>query len=284
MPEFPEVTVVRKSLQNLIENKKIIKVEVVKDKFIKNATEEEFKKFLTGKKIINIDNIGKFIVFSFDDNSRMISHLRMEGKYYIRDLKVVENRYYKHDYIYFFLDDNSVLAYNDTRMFGSFEIIPKEDQRPLEEIKNLAKLPREVDVEELHKKLQKRNKSIKSILLDQSLVLGIGNIYADEALFASKIYPMQKCNTISLEKLKELLTNAHEIMDTSLKLGGSSVRTYASVNGTSGSYQDLLKVYGKADQICSRCKKAAIVKVKLDFKPNGRGTSYCPNCQKEQND
>ncbi|WP_246051806.1 hypothetical protein [Mycoplasma nasistruthionis] len=174
--------------------------------------------------------------------------------------------------------------YNDSRLFGSFEIVQNNDQRTLYEIKNLGQLPLDVDVQALHSRLKRKNISIKSILLDQSLILGIGNIYADEALHQAKIYPMTKCNQISLTKLKELLQAAGNIMNDSIALGGSSVHTYQSVNSASGSYQHKLKVYGRGKKVCLSCNRAEIKKVKLDFKQNGRGTSYCPKCQKETNE
>ncbi|AWX69781.1 bifunctional DNA-formamidopyrimidine glycosylase/DNA-(apurinic or apyrimidinic site) lyase [Mycoplasmopsis anatis] len=284
MPEYPEVTIVRKGLETIVNNRKITKVIVISSKFIKNTTEKEFINFLVNKTITKVNNIGKFIEFIFDDNSRMISHLRMEGKYYTRDIKLIkEGIREKHDYIIFILDKNIALAYNDTRMFGSFEIIDKEDKRSLYEIKNLAQLPGDVNVDELYKKLQKRTKSIKSILLDQSLVLGIGNIYADETLHKEKVYPMTKCNLISKNKLQKILKSAQEIMDQSINAGGSSVNSYKGVNGKIGTFQNKLFVYGRFNLTCLQCNKEKLIKVKLDFKDNGRGTTYCPRCQKEGN-
>ncbi|MHA3825874.1 bifunctional DNA-formamidopyrimidine glycosylase/DNA-(apurinic or apyrimidinic site) lyase [Mycoplasma sp. BRA285] len=284
MPEYPEVTVVTNTLNSLTQGHKIISVTVLKDKLIKNATKEEFSSFLVNKTIKSVDNYGKFIVFTFDDGSRLISHLRMSGKYFV--LGVDEQNAMMqdaHNYIYFYLENNKVMIYNDYRMFGSFEIIPINDTRSIYEIKNLAQLPQDVDVDSLWNKLQKKNISIKSVLLDQSLVLGVGNIYADEALHRVKMYPMLKCNKVSKERLKQLLLAAGEIMQDSIASGGSSVHTYVSVNSKKGTYQNKLQVYGKENQFCSTCKEFKIKKVKLDYKQNGRGTSFCPNCQKESN-
>lgn len=284
MPEYPEVTIVRKGLESIVNNKTITDVIVISNKFIKNTTEENFINFLVHKTIAKVNNIGKFIEFVFHDNSRMISHLRMEGKYYTRDINLIKDGIReKHDYIIFILDKNVALAYNDTRMFGSFEIVEKNDQRSLYEIKNLAQLPGDVNVDELFNKLQKRTKSIKSILLDQSLVLGIGNIYADETLHREKVFPMTKCNLISKNKLQKILNTAQEIMDQSIRAGGSSVNTYKGVNGKIGTFQNKLFVYGRANSVCLQCNKENLIKVKLDFKDNGRGTTYCPRCQKEEN-
>lgn len=282
MPEYPEVTVVRKTLQTEVKGKKILDLKIWDPKFIKNASLDEFISFLKGETIEDISNTGKFLVFNLSNNKRMLSHLRMEGKYYLRDPKVLENYHYKHDYLYFYLSDNIVLAYNDTRKFGSFEIIDASlKDKSVHELKNLAQLPAFVNVDELYAKLQKSNKSIKTILLDQSLILGIGNIYADESLYHCNVFPMTKAKDISKNKLKEILQAAQEIMDASIVRGGSSVHSYKAVNGVVGTFQNELKVYGQAKKVCLKCKKSEIKKVKLDFKPNGRGTSYCPVCQKD---
>ncbi|MFV8418677.1 bifunctional DNA-formamidopyrimidine glycosylase/DNA-(apurinic or apyrimidinic site) lyase [Mycoplasma sp. 005V] len=284
MPEYPEVTVVTNTLNSLTSGHKIIAVKVLKDKLIKNATEEEFSNFLINKTIKEVCNYGKFILFTFEDNSRMISHLRMSGKYFVLDVNSLNPMAQEiHNYIYFYLENHTVMIYNDARMFGSFEIIPASDTRSIYEIKNLAQLPHQVNVDELWNKLQRKNISIKAILLDQSLVLGVGNIYADEALHRVKMYPMLKCNKVSKARLAELLQAAGDIMNDSVAHGGSSVHTYVSVNSKRGTYQNKLEVYGKDGKLCSTCKLSLIKKVKLDYKQNGRGTSFCPNCQKEVN-
>ncbi|MBN4084257.1 bifunctional DNA-formamidopyrimidine glycosylase/DNA-(apurinic or apyrimidinic site) lyase [Mycoplasma sp. CSL10166] len=282
MPEYPEVTVVQRALNKHVQDKKILKVEVKISKLIKNTDEKNFISFLKNKIISNIENIGKFLIFNFNDKSRLISHLRMTGKYFVRDINDPALYAYRGDCIYFTLDNQKVLVYNDSRMFGSFEILPSEDQRSIYEIKNLAFLPESVDVDALFNKLKRKTISIKKVLLDQSLVLGIGNIYADESLHMTKIYPMTPANKITKNELKQLLINAQKIMDQSIIHNGSTVNSYASVNGVSGEFQNFLKVYGRENQICSTCQSDKIVKVKLDFKPNGRGTSYCPTCQKER--
>ncbi|WAM08307.1 bifunctional DNA-formamidopyrimidine glycosylase/DNA-(apurinic or apyrimidinic site) lyase [Mycoplasmopsis cynos] len=279
--EYPEVTVVQKALNTFVKNRTITQVEVKINKLIKNASEIEFKKFLINKKISYIENISKFLVFNFTDSSRLLSHLRMTGKYFIRNINDKNLYAYKHDYIYFYFDNQEVLVYNDQRIFGSFEIINSNDNRTIFEIKNLAKLPGFIDKKILYQRIHKKNISIKKILLDQSLILGIGNIYADESLFACKINPMKKAKDITYEEFSQLLDQAQKIMDHSIKLGGSTVQNYSSVNGISGKFQNNLMVYGRENQICKVCKIGKIKKVKLDYTSNGRGTTFCENCQKE---
>ncbi|QGZ97288.1 DNA-formamidopyrimidine glycosylase [Mycoplasma sp. NEAQ87857] len=284
MPEYPEVTVVTNALNKLVATKKIIKVNVKDSKFLHNCSLEEFENFLINKTITSVKNIGKFIIFNFDDNSRMFSHLRMAGKYYFCHKKQLPEYDFPHNYLYFYFQDDTVLIYNDSRTFGSFEIYNANDTRTIYQIKNIALLPKDVDVDQLYDRLQRKNISIKAALLDQSLVLGIGNIYVDETLHFEKVYPMTKCNKISKEKLAQILQTAQRIMDESIKLGGSTVNSYKSVNGIDGKYQLKLKAYGRAGLKCLSCHRYNIIKVKLDFKSNGRGTSYCPNCQKEEDE
>ncbi|MEA4134200.1 bifunctional DNA-formamidopyrimidine glycosylase/DNA-(apurinic or apyrimidinic site) lyase [Mycoplasma sp. 2704] len=284
MPEYPEVTIITEQLNKKILNKTIENVQINVSKIIKNVPLDEFVKSVTDKKIIQIQNYGKFITIYLDDNSKMVIHLRMSGMFYVveqqhlADLKKMVN----HIIVEFYLSDNLCFVFVDPRMFGSIEYFANTDKRSVYEIKKLAKLPKDVDVDALYEKLQRKNISIKAALLDQQLVLGIGNIYADESLFASKIYPMTKCNKLTKEQLKELLKNVQIIMDDSIKAGGSTVHTYASVNGVVGHYQNYLRVYSRANKRCLVCKEGIVQKVKLDFKPNGRGTSFCPVCQKEQ--
>ncbi|VEU70814.1 bifunctional DNA-formamidopyrimidine glycosylase/DNA-(apurinic or apyrimidinic site) lyase [Mycoplasmopsis glycophila] len=281
MPEYPEVTVVTNSLRKLVKNEKILKVEVLNPKFIHNTTVDDFVFSVTNKTILNVQNYGKFIEFDLSDKFRIFSHLRMAGKFYVYDYNQANlDKNNKHNYVYFYLSNNKVMIYNDARQFGGFELIKNDNTKTLVEIKKLAELPGKIDVDELYQKLQKKRISIKSVLLDQNLILGIGNIYADEALFAANVYPMRKCNEVTKDELKTILENAQKIMDESIKHGGSSVHTYQSVNSKQGTYQDKLKVYGKGEKKCPKCKDGFFKKVKLDFKENGRGTTFCPICQK----
>ncbi|WP_426461497.1 bifunctional DNA-formamidopyrimidine glycosylase/DNA-(apurinic or apyrimidinic site) lyase [Mycoplasma hafezii] len=283
MPEYPEVTVVTNSLRESLINQKIIKVKISLAKLIKNIDTKEFERNIINKQIIKVENIGKFIQITLEDETRIISHLRMSGKFYVGSLSDETHLLHqKHNYVFFYLDNQKIVAYNDARQFGGFELVLNNDKRSLYEIKKLAKLPKDVDTLKLHQKLLKKNISIKSVLLDQSLVLGIGNIYADEALYQAKVHPMTKCNLVTISELNKILNAAQEIMDASILAGGSSVHTYQSVNDAKGTFQEQLKVYGKANTLCQRCKNTKLIKVRLDYKPNGRGTTFCPQCQIEK--
>ncbi|WLP85188.1 bifunctional DNA-formamidopyrimidine glycosylase/DNA-(apurinic or apyrimidinic site) lyase [Mycoplasma seminis] len=274
MPEYPEVTVVTNSLNYYSQGKTIVDVKVIKEKLIKNVSVNDFINQLKGRKILSVKNYGKFIVFEFDNKLRMISHLRMSGRYYFTSwFNYISEPIWRYNNCVEFIVDTDkkefvsstadILIYRDPRMFGSFELISPQDDRSIYQIKNLGQLPLDTNVDELYEKLQRKNISIKSVLLDQSLVLGIGNIYADEALHKVKMYPMLKCNKVSKDRLKQLLIAAGEIMEDSIKHGGSSVHTYVSVNSKYGTFQEKLKIYGKEGKICSLCNITPIKKSKI---------------------
>ncbi|MDJ1647040.1 DNA-formamidopyrimidine glycosylase [Mycoplasma phocimorsus] len=271
MPELPEVRVVAKSLKNAILNKTIIDIDIINTKFIKEIDSFTFKKAIINQKIIDITNRGKFLLFFLSNNNIILSHLRMEGKY----ATIKKGNFPKHTYLVFKLDNDESLCYSDSRMFGTFHLRNIDNYNKILPLSKLAKIPAETNLNELHFKLLKKNIAIKTALLDQSLVVGLGNIYVNEALWASKINPNRKAKNISKEELKNILDNSTRIMDESTILGGSTISSYQSLNFQEGSYQNFLKVHNKEGEKCLRCDNL-IIKIKV----NGRGTYYCSYCQK----
>ncbi|WP_027120471.1 bifunctional DNA-formamidopyrimidine glycosylase/DNA-(apurinic or apyrimidinic site) lyase [Mycoplasmopsis lipofaciens] len=272
MPEMPEVITVVKDLKPKVINKKIKKIIIIKPKLIKETTEKEFNNFLIDETIKNIFNLGKHIIFQLSNDKYLLSHLRMTGKYFT-------HKYLRkptmHDCLVFEFEDNTALYYNDSRQFGTFYIKNKQDLYTTKPLDKLGKIPGEIDIDEFYKKIKNRRIVIKTLLLDQSLVLGIGNIYANEALFAAKIHPNTPTNQLSKEEISLALKHAQSIMDHSTKLGGSSIDSYTSVDGVKGGFQKLLKVHLRNNKPCLVCS-TPINKIWI----NGRGTYYCPNCQK----
>ncbi|VEU75277.1 DNA-formamidopyrimidine glycosylase [Mycoplasmopsis maculosa] len=277
MPELPEVRTVVKDLRPKLIGFKFVDVIVLKEKMLSNSSLEEFKLFLNNEKILNIKNIGKHIIFELSSDKFLISHLRMTGKYF----SSTNSRNTAHDYLIFKLknDDNKLieLFYNDYRQFGTFHIKTKMNLFTTKPLLNLGKEPDEINIEELYKKIRKKSIPIKTFLLDQSYILGIGNIYANEVLFDVMIDPETKTNLIPFDKFKEIILSAKNIMDLSTKLGGSTINDYSSLDGTKGNYQTLLKVHLRKNKECFRCKN--IIESKF---VNQRMTYYCSNCQKEK--
>ncbi|WP_027123572.1 DNA-formamidopyrimidine glycosylase [Mesomycoplasma molare] len=273
MPELPEVRVVRQQLNKYVKNKKIKEIHVFRDSFIKEISVEEFKKELKNEIILEVSNEGKFLVFHLTNEKIIISHLRMEGKY--NYFSPAKNRL-NHDYVLFEFDDNSNLHYNDTRTFGTFHLRNKDNYLTTKPLNKLAKIPEYTNIDDFFNKLQKKKTSIKTTLLDQTIIVGLGNIYVDEVLFATKISPLTQANKITKEKAQEILEKATEILDKSTALGGSSINSYTSLNKKKGSFQNFLQVHTKKGKPCTICKNE-IVKIKV----NGRGTYYCKTCQHE---
>ena len=272
MPELPEVRVSSNSINKQVQNKKIIEIIVHKEKLIKEIDVEEFKDTLVNKKILKVDNYGKFIVFHLSDNIIMLSHLRMEGSYHSTNKN---DELLKHDHIIFKLDDGTSLVYNDSRMFGTFHLRTEENYLDILPLSKMANEPQDTDPAKLKELLSKKSIAIKSTLLDQTILVGLGNIYVNEVLFKCNISPTRKSKDVTLKEIKLLLNTSKEVMDKSTSIGGTTIKSYVSFNDTEGGYQDLLLIHGKTNEPCPSCT-TKIIKTKV----NGRGTYSCPNCQK----
>ena len=271
MPELPEVETVKNGLIEKIRGKKIIKCRILWDGIIAYPSAKEFIKEIANQKINDITRRGKFLVFTLDDYY-LTSHLRMEGKYFIKEQTEPLS---KHDHVIFTLDDNKELRYNDTRKFGKMHLV-KKDELSKTPLANLGKEPwdKDLTIDYLKDKLN-RKLAIKTLLLDQSIITGIGNIYADEILFASKINPKTPGYILTNKNLQDIIDNTRTILSKAIELGGTTIHTYTALNGITGRFQQELLVHGKKDMPCPECK-TKIEKIVV----NTRGTYYCPKCQK----
>lgn len=271
LPELPEVETVRRGLNRLVKGKVISKVEVTYAPMIKTGV-DAFCQDLIGQEILDVDRRGKYLLIYLTDHV-LISHLRMEGKYNFFADQVPAN---KHFHAFFTFIDGSTLVYQDVRKFGTMELLGKADVDAYFISRKIGPEPTEedFDLEEFAKKLAKSKKPIKSHLLDQSLVAGLGNIYVDEVLFKAKVHPAQTSNQLSTDQVADLRQATIEVLQLGIEKGGSTIRTYKNALGMDGTMQDYLQVYGKTGQACPRCQ-TEIVKIQL----GGRGTHFCPKCQ-----
>lgn len=270
MPELPEVETVKETLKKHLLGNKIIDVNVNYDKIIEYPTSEEFKKYIIGETINDIKRRGKWLMFDLD-HYYLLSHLRMEGKYFI---KRKSEEHSKHEHIIFGLDDNRELRYLDTRKFGKMHLIKKEevlDRKPLNE---LGKEPWDetLTISYLKEKYKNKKLPIKTVILDQSIIVGIGNIYADEILFLSKINPLKKASNLSDNDLMNIIKYTKETLEEAIKNGGTTIRSYESSEGVHGRFQQNLLVHNR--DICPCCR-SKISKIRV----GGRGTYYCEKCQ-----
>ncbi len=275
MPELPEVETVKEALKTKVLNKKIIGVNIYYPNIIEYPTVDEFKLKIINQTINNIKRRGKWLMFELDDYY-LLSHLRMEGKYNIVNANEVVN---KHEHVAFLLNNKKELRYQDTRKFGKMHLIEKNQilsRKPLNEL-GLEPWDENLTIKYLKDKYQNKKLPIKTVILDQSIIVGIGNIYADEILFLSKINPLKEAKKLTNKELQRIIDNTKIVLDKAIKSGGTTIRTYSSVGGIHGRFQQELLVHNQEGNTCKECNNE-IIKIKV----NGRGTYYCPNCQKNR--
>ncbi|QHF54342.1 MULTISPECIES: DNA-formamidopyrimidine glycosylase [Streptococcus] len=271
MPELPEVETVRRGLNRLVKGKTIQKVEVIYAPMVKTGV-DRFCQDLVGQVIMDVQRRGKYLLIYLTDFV-LISHLRMEGKYNFFQKQVPTN---KHFHAFFTFTDDSTLVYQDVRKFGTMELLQEKNLSAYFASRKIGPEPTEEDfhLAEFTAKLARSKKPIKSHLLDQSLVAGLGNIYADEVLFRAQVHPAQVSHSLSANQITALRQATIEVLQLGIEKGGSTIRTYKNALGMDGSMQDYLQVYGKTGQACPCCQEK-IVKIQL----GGRGTHFCPRCQ-----
>lgn len=268
MPELPEVRTVAKVLRKLI-GKQVTDIQVIYPKIINDNSLDI--NLLLNKTLKDITTNGKYLLFDYDQYI-LTSHLRMEGKYFIKDIK---DKIEKHEHIIINFNNEISLRYDDTRKFGRMQLIKKEDIDKTPSIIKLAKEPFEIDRKELYDKIIKKRLPIKSILLDQTIINGLGNIYVNEVLFDSKICPTKPGNKITQEETNQIVDSSVKILNNAIKEGGTTIRSYTSSLGITGNYQNHLKVHLKEKEPCTICNKP-IEKITV----NGRSTYFCSFCQK----
>lgn len=273
MPEKPEVITVAKKLETKLIGKTITNVEVYHDNMIDYPTVKDFKKNIVNQKIYEITTRGKWIVMTLDDYY-LLFHLRMEGKFFFRTKKDEKN---KHEHVIFDLDDNTQLRFADVRKFGKVMLIEKDkiySMKPYTEL-GLEPWDKNLTSDYLKDKYSKKTLPIKSVLLDQSIITGIGNIYADEILFLSRINPLTKAKDLTDKNRKDIIKNTISVLDKAIEEGGTTIRSYTSEEGVTGMFQNNLFVHQREKEHCRVCD-SIIIKIKV----GGRGTYYCPKCQK----
>ena len=268
MPELAEVETTRRDLSKIIEGKVINKVSVYLNKIVYDK-KESFINTIEGQTIKSVKRRGKWLLFELDKNY-VIIHFRMEGRFYYLPLEEPRD---KHDYVIFYFDDFS-LHYNDPRLFGKMMVINKEDVDSFFTEKNLGLeyTDKNLTSKYLKEKFKSHHTDIKKMLLDQSFITGIGNIYADEILFASKINPKSYADKLSKPMLEKIIYNTKMVFEESLKYKG----TYPNIDGKRGTFEEHLMVHKREGKECYVCK-SQIVQEKV----GGRGTYYCPKCQKK---
>lgn len=287
MPELPEVETIRRDLVKKILCQKIIAVEVRLPRLVRGGV-KEFKQVLINNTFTDINRIGKLMVFSLKQgNKQILLHLKMTGQLiYCQDRKVIAGGHSlpklqgglpsKHSRIIFTFSDGSQLFFNDMRTFGYTELADKERVENIRKKYGQEPLSRNFTEKVLHGIIRGRKVRVKAILLDQALIAGIGNIYADEILFAAKVRPDRRANTLKKAEIARIYKAIKVILRKAIKCRGTTFNDYVDASGNQGNFIKLLKVYGREKKKCLECRTGVIKKIKLA----GRGTRYCPQCQR----
>ena len=272
MPELPEVETVRRGLDRLVVGKTIEQVQVRYAKMIGTGV-DSFVHDLPGQTIEKIGRRGKYLLF-YLTGGVLVSHLRMEGKYLFYPDAVPER---KHAHVFFQMTDGGTLVYEDVRKFGTMELLRKDQLEAYFAARKLGPEPTDLEflLAPFAAALSRSKKPIKPYLLEQTLVVGLGNIYVDEALWRARIHPARPADSLKPAEVKRLREQIIEVLQLGIEKRGSTIRTYRNALGEDGTMQDFLQVYGKTGQPCARCG-SPIEKIKL----GGRGTHLCPHCQK----
>ena len=286
MPELPEIEIVKRSLFKMINKAKIIDIKI-NNKNLRYKIPNTFSKNLIGEKILRISRRSKYLIFHFEKKLLLV-HLGMSGKLLLMrsdDNTIFKTSFYydlntlqNHNHIYFNLNNGLVLIYNDVRRFGFFKLYHTKQLNKIIFLKKLGLEPlnKKFNIKYFEKIVQNRKKNIKNLLMDQAFVSGLGNIYVNEVLFASKIYPLRICSRLNKKEIKNLIFHIKKILKFSISKGGSSIKDYRNVLGKSGSFQQFFHVYGQENKNCPRIScKGKIKKIQI----SNRSSFYCNKCQ-----
>lgn len=269
MPELPEVETVRRTLKNFVCQRKITDI-IIRYNNIVTDDNDLFIHALKNKTIQDIDRVGKYLIFIVEDQA-FVSHLRMEGKYNIVDASMP---YTKHEHVIFVLDNDKHLRYHDTRKFGRMELVDVTKYRQQLPLLKLGPEPSQALVQDIYPKIHKSHLPIKTLLLDQSIMAGIGNIYANEICFKMKINPYTQGDKLTKKRVQEVIDVSKQILDTAINQGGTTIHSF-DANGITGLFQVQLSVHlQKECSVCHTALKKEMIK--------GRGTYYCPICQRRK--
>ncbi len=274
MPEIAEVETVRNTLKLRILKKKIKQIKIHYKPIVMDD-EKTVNQTLKGQTIEDIKRIGKWLLFETETHY-LLSHLRMEGKFFIKE---VSDPLEKHEHVEIIFEDNTDLRYHDTRKFGRMKLVEKENLYQFEGIKKqgIEPIDKKLTKEYLYEKFKKKKIPMKTLLLDQTIISGLGNIYADEVLFDAKISPFKKGEKITLKECSKLVVSGKKIIEEAIKMGGTTIRSYTSSLGVTGMFQQHLMVHKREGHPCKICN--TIIERQT---VGGRSTYYCRKCQKEK--
>ncbi|MEW6075580.1 MAG: DNA-formamidopyrimidine glycosylase [Candidatus Omnitrophota bacterium] len=266
MPELPEVETIKRELENAVIGKKIRRVCVCNAKVLRGVSAPAFMRALRGAAIKKVLRKAKVLIFELSSGKCLVLHLRMTGQL-IYPGSGAKSR------ISFYFSDGTMLDFNDQRLFGEVRLL--DDWRSLKFIQGLGPEPLDLTETEFRRMLDAKKTKIKPLLLDQGFISGIGNLYAAESLFRAGISPLRQAQSLSEKERGSLFKAINTVLKEAIRYKGSSVDEYVQLSGAPGGYAAHHKVYGLKGQPCPICR-SPIRRIAL----GGRGTYFCPHCQK----
>jgi formamidopyrimidine-DNA glycosylase len=287
MPELPEVEIVKRSLKNKVNYKKIKKI-IITNRDLRFKIQKNFENLLEGRSITNVSRFSKYIILTLDNLNYCLIHLGMSGTLHLINYKKKEKitnlSFYnskilpkKHNHVKIKFS-NFTIIYNDPRRFGFFKLLKnKKELKKYFQRSGPEAISSKFNFKYVKYKLINKKKNIKNFLLDQYFVSGIGNIYANEILFYSKINPFKIAKKLSSKEIKKLIKYSKLVLNLAIKFGGSSIRDFKNAKGISGSFQNKFKVYDRENKYCLRKNcKGKIIKMFI----SNRSSFFCKSCQK----
>lgn len=275
MPELPEVEVTRRGLLASLPGRRIVEVSWSAHRLRCELPREALQRHIAGQTIMTIDRRAKYLLFRMESGAVLLAHLGMTGKFGVAPTKAPLHR---HDHLRLRLDDDSEVRYNDSRRFGLIAVWPANESAAFEEEfsrgEGLEPLGPDFTADSLLHLAQGRKTPVKALLMNARFVAGIGNIYANETLFAAGIHPQMPAAELSRGDWQRIATAAIDILQRAIEAGGSTIADFLGASGNPGYFQLQLNVYGRKEQPCSRCGRV-IEKTELA----GRATYHCPSCQ-----
>ncbi len=287
MPELPEVEIIRQSLNKKIKQKKVKKV-IIRNRNLRFKIPSNLNTYFKNKKIIKVGRFSKYLIIYLPKENYCLIHLGMSGTIHIvKNLSInkpTNTSFYnspflpkKHNHVEFVFE-NFKIVYNDPRRFGFLQLI-KSNLALKKRFNLLGPEPfdKSFDLDYVYNFFIEKNKDIKNFLLDQRFVSGIGNIYASEILFLSKVNPFKKAKFLSKKECKKIIISSRKILLKAISKGGSSIRDFKHVSGSKGGYQNEFKVYQQEGAQCKNIRCNDFIRKKII---SNRATFFCDSCQK----
>src|SRR3989344_1181663 len=286
MPELPEVETIRRDLTEHILNRKINEVQVLAQESIRGSY-TGFQRVLKNNRFIKIDRVGKLLIFVLPKKTYLLTHLKMTGQFIlVQKTKRLSGGHpftnieaplpNKFTRVIFNFANGAKLYFNDLRRFGYMQIVNEAGLEKTRSRFGLEPLSTEFSLVHFANLLKNKKTKLKALLLDQTLIAGLGNIYADEACFLAGVLPGRASGSLKASEIKKLQAACIKVLKLGIKNRGTSFSNYIDLKGQKGKHYEFLNVYGRKNKNCKRCKKHTIKKIRLV----GRGTHFCPACQK----